>query len=84
MGGDGKKMSDKEATKEGIKSALNDIIDNAEKCDVPHTLALLAKLIFNLRFDLNELKLELLKFLKNEGDCEINHKKEEEDGKFYI
>ena len=73
-------MSDKEVTEEAINDKLEEIMEK----DTDRTIRLFAKLIFNLRFDLNDLKLELLKVLKDEGDCEVNHKEEEEDGKFYI
>ena len=66
-------MSDKE-----IDDKLEEIMEGHQD----HFMRLIAKLIYNLRYDLDELKLELLKVLK-EDDCEVNHKKEEEDGRFY-
>ena len=72
-------MSEKEATEKMIQDKLTEIILH-EKDPVKK---LFAKLIFNLRFDLDELKIELLKALTGEEECEINHKKEEEDGRFY-
>ena len=55
-------MSEKEATEKQITDKLNEIILSDK--DGVHRL--LAKLVFNLRFDLNELKLELIKTLKTE------------------
>ena len=72
-------MSDKEVTEEAINDKLNEIMEDDFQ---NKTIKLFAKLIFNLRFDLNEMKLELLKVFKDEWE-EINHKKEEEDGRFY-
>ena len=83
----GETMSEKEATDKQIIDALNKIMESVdEKIDetLPQAIRLFAKLIFNLRFDLNELKLELIKCLGDIGiDAEINHKPEEEDGRFY-
>lgn len=77
-------MSDKEVTEKQIDDTLQEILDESGVFDNPsHVIKLLAKLIFNLRFDLNELKLELINVLKEDDDCEVNHKVEEEDGRFY-
>ena len=72
-------MSDKEVTEEAINDKLNEIMEDVAMTKVEK---LFAKLIFNLRFDLNEMKLELLKVFKDECE-EVNHKEEEEDGRFY-
>ena len=64
-------MSEKNATEEQITEALNKIINAHED----KAIQLLAKLIFNLRFDLDELKIELLKMFKTdhiEEDFEID------------
>ena len=78
-------MSDKEATKKQIDDKLNDImelLDEQVDEDLPQIIRLFAKLLFNVRYDLNEMKLELLKVFKDECE-EVNHKEEEEDGRFY-
>ena len=56
-------MSEEPATDEQITEALNNIIAKHEDT----AIKLLAKLVFNLMFDLDELKLHLLKAFKNEG-----------------
>ena len=77
-------MSEKEATEKQITETLEKIMTTEGVLKNPtHTIKFLAKILFNLRFDLNELKLELIKVLKEEEDCEVNHKPEEEDGRFY-
>ena len=79
-------MSDREVSNKEIDDKLNEIIEYVDEQideNLPKIIRLFAKLLYNSRFDLNELKLELLKVLKEDGDCEVNHKKEEEDGRFY-
>ena len=79
-------MNDREVSNKEIDDKLTEIIEYIdEQIDehLPKIVRLLTKIIYNLRFDLNDLKLELLKVLKDEGDCEANHKPEEEDGRFY-
>ena len=71
-------MSDKEVTDKAIDDRLEIMMDESPNNEI----RLLAKLIFNVRFDLNEMKLELLKVFKDECE-EVKHKKEEEDGRFY-
>ena len=72
-------MSEKEVSEKQIQDKLTEIILE----DPNKTIRLLAKLIFNLRFDLEELKIELYKALTGDESENINHKKEEEDGRFY-
>ena len=55
-----KNEEEKGVSEERINEKLNQIIDS--ESDHP-TIKLLAKLVFNLRFDLNELKQELIKAL---------------------
>ena len=79
-------MNEKEVTEKQIQDKLEEIIQLVdEKVDetLPNIIRLFGKLIFNLRFDLDELKLELLKVLRDEDNGEVNHKPEEEDGRFY-
>ena len=79
-------MSEKEVTEKQIDQKLEEVmelIDEKIDEDLPQIIRLLAKLVYNLRFDLNDLKVELLKVLKEDDDCEVNHKPEEEDGRFY-
>ena len=62
-------MSEKEATEEKIQEKLDELIlSHPDK-----TIRLFAKLIFNLRFDLNELKLELIKVIKGDDDDVISY-----------
>ena len=69
-------MSEKEATEEQINEKMEEIIElHSDKA-----IRLLAKLISNCRYDLNEMKLELLKVFKPE-DNELP--KEECNGSFY-
>ena len=73
-------MSDREVSNKEIDDKLEEIMESNA---MTKTEQLFAKLLFNIRYDINELKLELLKVFKEDGDCEINHKEEEEDGRFY-
>ena len=74
-------MREKEATEKQIDDTLTKIMESDYQ---NKTLKFLAKILFNVRYDLNELKLELVKCLGDIGiDAEINHKPEEEDGRFY-
>ena len=73
-------LSEKEVTEKQIQDKLNEILTDEFQ---NKTIKLFAKLIFNLRFDLEELKIELYKALTGEDTGEVNHKKEEEDGRFY-
>ena len=77
-------MSEDEVSEKQIDDHLDELIKfDGDMVDLRATIRFYAKIIYNLRFDLNELKLELLKVLKEDEDCEINHKPEEEDGRFY-
>ena len=63
-------MSEKEATEEQINDTLTKIMTS----DPNHSVKFLAKILFNVRFDLDELKLHLKKMLKDvsgEGYCEF-------------
>ena len=73
-------MSEKEVTEDAINKKLDEIMEQHED----KTIRFLAKILFNCRFDLNELKLELIKCLGDIGiEVDVNHKPEEEDGRFY-
>jgi len=75
-------MSEKEATEEEITEALNKIINCPGYFENPHdVLKMLAKLIWNLRFDLQELKTELINHFKNMDleDLEEEYVPESED-----
>ena len=72
-------MSDKEVSEEVIQKKLEEMMEDVA---LTKTEQLFAKLLFNVRYDINELKIELLKVFKDECE-EVNHKKEEEDGRFY-
>ena len=72
-------LSEKEVSEKQIQDKLNEIILQHED----KTIRFLTKLIFNLRFDLEELKIELYKALTGDESEDVNHKKEEEDGRFY-
>ena len=78
-------MSEKEATEQQINNTLNTIMTTDGEFENPsHTIKFLAKIIFNLRFDLDELKVKLYETIMGEDDIgEVNHKPEEEDGRFY-
>ena len=79
-------MSDKEVSEKAISEHLEYLMEkfDGDLHDIRKTIRFFAKIIFNLRFDLDELKIELLKTLTGEdGECEVNHKLEEEDGRFY-
>ena len=79
-------MNDREVSNKEIDDKLEEIIEYVDEQideNLPKIVRLFAKLLFNIRYDINELKLELLKVFKEDGECEINHKEEEEDGRFY-
>lgn len=79
-----KPPEEKEVSEKQIDDKLNEIMTfDGDFVDASHTIKFLAKILYNLRFDLNELKLNLIKALKEDDDCELNHKEEEEDGRFY-
>jgi len=64
-----KKAEEREVSEKEINNKLEEIMDNIL---APKEVRLLAKLIFNLRFDLNELKQELIKtFSGEDGQFEI-------------
>ena len=54
-------MSEKEATEEQINDTLTKIMTSI---DSSHAVKFLAKILFNVRFDLDELKIEVLKAIK--------------------
>ena len=77
-------MSEKEATEKQITETLEKIMTTEGVLKNPtHTIKFLAKILFNLRFDLDELKVKLYETIMGEEECEVNHKPEEEDGRFY-
>ena len=58
------KNSGEKAIKEkDIDKHLTDLIKNDGILNPSHTIKFLCKIIFNLRYDLNELKVELVKAL---------------------
>ena len=64
---------EREVSEKEINDALTKIMDSKGVFDNPsHTIKFLAKIVFNLRFDLNELKQELIKMFSGEqGNFEI-------------
>ena len=67
-------MIDKEVSEKEIDDILKEIMDTNEKFSIKITLRLLAKLIYNLRFDVQEFKTELLKVLKEDDYIEQEEK----------
>jgi len=66
-------MSEKEVSEEKIDKALESIMETPEEhLDALHIVKLLAKLIYNLRYDLNELKLKLVEAFKNSGSVDTD------------
>jgi len=60
-------------TEQEINEGLEKIIEGNTEIDPTRTIRLLAKLIYNLRFDLIELKRELIKTLRSEPeDIEVD------------
>ena len=60
---------EKDLSEKEIDNALEKIIHTPGIFENPsHMIKLLAKLVYNLRFDLNELKLELIKVLKEDDE----------------
>ena len=55
-------------TEAEINEGLEKIIEGNTELDPTHTIRLLAKLIYNLRLDLQELKNELIKTFKQEPE----------------
>ena len=63
------KKANKEVIEKEINDALERVMTNTEKYS--DILRLYAKVLFNLRYDVNELKLELLKVFN--PDIEVEH-----------
>ena len=61
-------MSEKEATEESIAEALKDIMNPETGMRIKHCIRLLAKLIFNLQFDLDELKIRIFEAIEADND----------------
>ena len=65
-------MSEKEATEEQINDTLTKIMTS----DPNHSVKFLAKILFNVRFDLDELKIKLYEtILPEEGSAEFEELK---------
>ena len=65
-------MSEKEATEEQINDTLTKIMTS----DPNHSVKFLAKILFNVRFDLDELKIKLYEtILPEEGSPEFEELK---------
>ena len=73
-------MSEREVSEKEIDKKLEEIMeDNA----LTKTEQLFAKLLFNIRYDINELKLELLKVFKEDEEPESIKKGEDNTGELY-
>ena len=57
-------MSEKEATEEQINNTLNEIMES----NPDHSIRFLAKILFNLRFDLDELKIKIFEAIEADND----------------
>lgn len=60
-------MSDREVSNKEIDDKLNEIIEYVDEQideNLPKIIRLFAKLIFNIRYDLDEFKIEIVDFLK--------------------
>ena len=74
-------MSEKEATEDAINRKLEEIMERKEiegHEEISHTFKFLAKILFNVRFDLDEFKihvLEMLKGVETEADPELEELK---------
>ena len=77
-----KLMSEKDASLDQMLDFLETVFEATKPLDIDHTIKAVAKILYQFMIDLDELKNELLKVLKDECE-EVNHKKEEEDGRFY-
>ena len=76
-------MSEKDATEEQMLDYLETVFESKKPLDMDHTIKGVAKILYQYMMDLSDLKVELLKVLKDDECEEINHKPEEEDGRFY-
>ena len=62
-------MSEEEVTNKQIDDKLEEVMEYNQEFghqDITQAIKLFAKLIFNIRYDINEMKLELLKVFKTE------------------
>lgn len=73
-------MSEREVSEEEINKKLEEIMENIL---APKEVRLLAKLIFNIRYDINELKAELLKVFREDKEPISVEKGEDNTGELY-
>ena len=73
-------MSEREVSEKEIEKKLEEIIENIL---APKEVRLLAKLIFNIRYDIDELKAELLKVFKEDEEPESIKKGDDNTGELY-
>ena len=77
-------MSKEEVSEKLIDEALEAIMETPDKdINAQHLIKLLAKLIFNLRYDVNDLKLELLKVFREDKEPISVEKGEDNTGELY-
>lgn len=77
-----KEISEEDASLEQMLDYLETVFEATKPLDIDHTIKTVAKILYQFIIDLDKLKIELLKVFKDECE-EVNHKKEEEDGRFY-
>lgn len=78
------KINENDISEEEIQEYLNTIIecyDLTEQFDIGKVLKFFAKLLYNLRYDLADLKTQLIKYLK--GEEEPIPPLDEDHGGFY-
>ena len=73
-------MSEREVSEKEIDKKLEEIMDNIL---APKEVRLLAKLIYNIRYDIRELKLELLKVFREDKEPISVEKGEDNTGELY-
>lgn len=71
-------MTERQISEEEIDKSLEGIMENHPD----HTIKFLAKILFNCRYDINEMKLGLLKIFKPEA-IEIEDEDRKDFGGFY-
>ena len=78
-------MSEREVSEKEIDEKLNEIskIGDNEFLDYNKTLRFFAKLLFNIRYDIDELKAELLKVFKEDEEPKSVKEGECNDGELY-
>lgn len=77
-------MSEREVSEQEIDDELEHLMEyDGDFKNISHILRLFAKLIFNIRYDIEELKKELLKVFREDREPISVEKGEDNTGELY-